>query len=143
MHPDSQEKTAFITHSGLYEFQVMPFGLCNAPAAFQRLMERVLSGLNPDEGPSFVAVYLDDVLIFSRTLEEHLTHLRLVLDRIIEAGLKLKPSKCKFVQQEVMYLGHVITPAGLKPNTDRVAAVKDYPVPQNLKELTQFLGLAS
>ena len=111
VHPDSQEKTAFITHSGLYK-----------SSAFQ---ERVLAGLNPEDGPSFVAVYLDDALIFSRTLDEHLTHLQLVLDTIIEAGLKLKSSKCKFVQQEVKYLGHVITPAGLKPNADRVAAVKN------------------
>jgi len=96
----------------------MPFGLCNAPAAFQRLMERVLTGLNPEDGPSYVAVYLDDVLIFSRTLQEHLYHLQTVLDKIIEAGLKLKPSKCKFMQQEVRYLGHIITPSGLKPNDD-------------------------
>ena len=100
-------------------------------------------GLNPENGPSIVAVYLNDVLIFSSTLDEHLTHLQLVLNNIIGAELKLKPSKCKFVQQEVMYLGHVITPAGLKPNTDRIAAVKDYPTPQHIKELRQFLGLAS
>jgi len=75
MHPDSQEKTAFITHSGLYAFKVMPFGLCNTPSAFQRLMDRVLCGLNPEGGSKFVAVYLDDVLIFSPTLEEHLIHL--------------------------------------------------------------------
>ena len=91
MDPNSQEKTAFITHSGLYEFLVMLFGLCNAPSAFQRLMNRVLCGLNPEEGPMFVAVYLDDVLIFSRTMEEHLVHVQLVLDRIIQAGIKLKP----------------------------------------------------
>ena len=79
---DSQEKTAFITNQGLYEFRVMPFGLTNAPAVFQRLMQQVLSGLNPVAGPDFVAVYLDDVLIFSETLDEHLTHLRQVLERI-------------------------------------------------------------
>ena len=121
----------------------MPFGLCNAPAAFQRLMERVLTGLNPEDGPSYVAVYLDDVLIFSRTLQEHLYHLQTVLDKIIEAGLKLKLSKCKFMQQEVRYLGHIITPSGLKPNDDKVEAVKNYPVPKDIKELRQFLGLAS
>ena len=106
-------------------------------------MEQVLAGLNPENGPSFVAIYLDDVLIFSRTLDEHLTHLQLVLSRIIETGLKLKPSKCKFVQQEVRYLGHVVTPVGLKPNTDRVTADRDYPVPKHVKEVRQFLGLAS
>ena len=81
MDPNSREKTAFIMHIGLYEFLVMSFGLCNAPSAFQRLMNRVLFGLNPEEGPMFVAVYLDDVLIFSRTIEEHLVHLQLVLLR--------------------------------------------------------------
>ena len=143
MDPNSREKTAFITHSGLYEFLVMPFGLCNAPSAFQRLMNRVLCGLNPEDGPMFVAVYLDDVLIFSRTMEEHLVHLQLVLDRIIQAGLKLRPSKCHFVKQEVRYLGHTVTPDGLKPNDDQLLAVKGYPPPQNVKELRRFLGLAS
>ena len=77
MDPNSREKTAFIMHSGLHEFLVMPFGLCNAPSAFQRLMNRALCGLNPEEGPMFVAVYLDDALIFSRTMEEHLVYLQL------------------------------------------------------------------
>ena len=143
MDPNSREKTAFITHSGLYEFLVMPFSLCNAPSAFQRLMNRVLFGLNPEDGPMFVAVYLDDVLIFSRTMEKHLVHLQLVLDRIIQAGLKLKPLKCHFVKQEVRYLGHILTPDGLKPNDDQLLAVKGYPPPQNVKELQRFLGLAS
>ena len=144
MDPNSHEKTAFITHSGLYEFLVMPFGLCNdAPSAFQRLMNRVLCGVNPEDGPMFVAAYLDDVLIFSKTMEEHLVHLQLVLDRLIQAGLKLKPSKCHFVQQEVRYLGHTITPSGLKLNADQIMAVKTYPRLKNIKELRQFLGLAS
>ena len=99
MHPDSHEKTAFITHQGLYEFAVMPFGLKNAPAVFQRLMQKVLMGLNPEEGPDFVSVYLDDVLIFSNTFEAHLDHLRRVLQRFQTAGLKLKPSKCYFICQ--------------------------------------------
>ena len=116
MDPNSQEKTAFITHSKLYEIFVMPFGLCNPPSAFQRLMNRVLCGLNPEDGPMFVAVYLNDVLIFSWTMEEHLVHLELVLDRIIQ--VKLRPSKCHFVKQEVRYLGHIVTPDGLKPNDD-------------------------
>ena len=135
MDPNSREKTAFITHSGLYEFLVMPFGLCNVSSAFQRLMNRVLCGVNPEDGPMFVAVYLDDVLIFSRTMEEHLVHLQLVLDRIIQAGLKLKPSKCHFVKQKVRYLGDIVTPDGLKPNDDQLLAVKGYPPPQNVKEL--------
>ena len=90
VHPDSCEKTAFITHQGLYEFSVMPFGLKNAPAVFQRLMQRVLMGLNPEEGPSFVSVYLDDVIVYSETLEDHLKHLQRVMERFMKAGLKLK-----------------------------------------------------
>ena len=99
VHPDSQEKTAFVTPQGLYEFRVMPFGLTNAPAVFQRLMQRVLMGLNPSDGEDFVAVYIDDVLVFSHTLEEHLEHLRRVIDRLQQAGLKLKPTKCHFVRE--------------------------------------------
>ena len=143
VHPASREKTAFITHQGLYEFQVMPFGLKNAPAMFQRLMQRVLHGLNPEEGPDFVSVYLDDVLVFSETLEEHLRHLHSVMDRLAAAGLKLKPSKCRFIRQEVEYLGHVLTPNGLKPNPERVTAVTNFPIPQSVREVRQFLGLAS
>lgn len=143
MHSDSQEKTAFVTHQGLYEFQVMPFGLCNAPAVFQRLMQRVIMGLNPEEGPDFVAVYLDDVLIFSETLEDHLQHVRMVIERVMATGLKLKPVKCHFVRHEVEYLGHVVTPDGLKPNLHRVAAVREFATPRNVTETRQFLGLAS
>ena len=143
VHPESVEKTAFVTPQGLYEFRVMPFGLTNAPAAFQRLMQKVLMGLNPEEGEDYVAVYIDDVLVFSRTLEDHLEHLRLVIDCLQQAGLKLKPSKCHFVREEVEYLGHLITPQGLKPNPRLVTAVRDFPVPQNLKQLRQFLGLSS
>ena len=143
VHSDSQEKTAFITHQGLYEFRVMPFGLCNAPAVFQQLMQRVIMGLNPEEGPDFVAVYLDDVLIFSETLEDHLRHVRIVIEQVMATGLKLKPVKCHFVRQEVEYLGHLITPDGLRPNSNRVAAVREFVTPRSVTETRQFLGLAS
>ena len=143
VHPKAIEKTAFITPQGLYEFRVMPFGLTNAPSVFQRLMQRVLMGLNPEEGPDFVSVYIDDVLIFSRTLTEHLQHLKLVIQRLLEAGLKLQPSKCHFVRKEVVYLGHIITPEGLKPNPRLVSAVKEFPVPRDVRQVRQFLGLSS
>ena len=143
VHSDSCEKTAFITHQGLYEFSVMPFGLKNALAVFQRLMQRVLMGLNPDEGPSFVSVYLDDVIVFSETLEDHLEHLRKVMERFVKPELKLKPSKCHFVCERVEYLGHIITPQGTKPNSDRVAAVQGYPVLASVKQVKQFIGLVS
>ena len=143
VHPASQEKTAFVTHQGLYEFCVMPFGLCNAPAVFQRLMQRVVMGLNPEDGSAFVSVYLDDVLVFSRTLEDHLKQLDLVISRLKEVGLKLNPSKCYFMRKEVAYLGHVITSSGLKPNLQRIEAVKKYHPPKDVKELRRFLGLVS
>ena len=138
MDPDSQEKTAFVTPQGLYEFLVMPFGLMNAPATFQRMMQKLLTGLNPANGPDFVSLYVDDVLIFSETLEEHIHHIHLVLDKLKEAGLKLKPTKCSFVQEGVDYLGHVITSEGLSPNPARIEAVQTFPVPTDIKELRQF-----
>ena len=143
VHRDSVPKTAFTTPHGLFEFRVMPFGLTNAPSVFQRLMQTVLAGLNPIDGPSFVSVYIDDVLVYSRTMEEHLVHLRNVLERLQKAGLKLKPNKCHFVQKEVEYLGHLLTPHGLSTNSRLVTAVKEFPVPLNVKETRRFLGLSS
>ena len=121
----------------------MPFGLTNAPAVFQRLMQKVLDGLNPDEGPDFVEVYIDDVLVFSRTMEEHVKHLRQVLERLRKAGLKLKPTKCHFIRNSVEYLGHVITPDGLKPNPKQVSAIQDYPAPESVSQVRQFLRMTS
>ena len=143
IHPDSREKTAFVTHQGLHEFSVMPFGLTNAPAVFQRLMQKVLMQLNPENGPDFVVVYIDDVLVFSKTLEDHLKHLTLVLDRLIEVGLKLNPTKCYFIRQEVAFLGHIITPQGLRTTNRHITAVAEFPMPQSVREVRQFLGLAS
>ena len=121
----------------------MPFGLTNAPAVFQTLMQQVLSGLNPEEGPEFVLVYIDDILVVSHTLDDHLLHLQLVLERLTATGLKLKPSKCHFVRRDVEYLGHRVTPEGLRTNTRLVGAVQEFPRPQNVGEVCRFLGLAS
>ena len=143
MHPASQEKTAFCTPHGLFEFKVMPFGLTNAPSVFQRLMQQILSSTNPEDGPRFVTAYIDDLLVFSSTLSEHLHHLRLILTKLWDVGLKLNPSKCCFIRKEVEYLGHVITPHGLKPNEKLIAAVKVFVPPKNIQELRQFLGLSS
>ena len=137
VHANSQEKTAFATHQGLYEFRVMPFGVMNAPAVFQQLMQRVLSGLQ------FIPVYLDDVTVYSETLAEHVSHLRIVFERLRTAGLKLNPEKCRFVCDEVEYLGHLITLVGLKPSERNLNAVREFPVPTNLKHLRQFLGPTS
>ena len=100
-------------------------------------------GLNPVGGKQFISVYIDDVQVFSPSLDEHFEHLRLVIQKIQDAGLKSKPSKCQFVTEEVEYLGHVLTPEGLKTNTRLVESVTNYPRSQISKKVKQFLGLSS
>ena len=139
MEPYSQEKTAFITSSGLYEFKKMPFGLVNAPATFQRFMELVLAGLARD----VCHVYLDDVLVFGKTLEEHNHHLGQVFERIRQAGLRLKPKKCRIAQTSVEYLGHVVSADGVQTDPKKLSAVEQFPTPTEVKSLRSFLGLAS
>ena len=139
MEPSAKEKTAFATYSGLYEFRKMPFGLVNAPATFQRLMVAVLAGLARDG----VLVYLDDVLVVGRTLEEHNRKLSTVFQRIRDAGLRLKPKKCRFAQEEVEYLGHVISAGGVRTDPKKVDAVRNFPTPMDVKALRSFVGLAS
>ena len=106
---DAREKTAFTTGAGLWQYTVMPFGLCNAPATFERLMEQVLLGLPQ----STALVYLDDVLVPGRNFQEHLTNLREVFQRLREAHLKLSPEKCELLQREVRYLGHIVIIEGI------------------------------
>ena len=143
MHPSAKEKTAFVTPQGLYEFRVMPFGLTNAPGVFQRLMQQVIMGLNPTSSPDFVSVYLDDILVFSRSLEDHLNHLRMVITRLVEVGLKLKPTKCHFARRELEHLGHVVTRDGLKTNPRLIEAVSEFPTLRSVQEVRRFLGLSS
>ena len=138
MDPASIEKTAFTTYSGLYEFRKMPFGLVNAPATFQRLMEVVLSGLARGN----CHVYLDDVLVFGRTIEEHNANLARVFGRIRGAGLRLKPKKCEFAQESVLYLGHVVSADGIQTDPEKLRAVNHYRTPMAVKPLRSFLGLA-
>ena len=106
-------------------------------------MQKVLSDLKTDDGRDFAEVYIDDVLIFCKTLEEHLQHIRLVLEQLKKAGLKLKPAKCHFLSESVEYLGHLITPQGLKPNPKQVQAAVEFPVPESVTNVHQFLGLTS
>ena len=115
----------------------MPFGLANAPATFQRFMERVLQGL-----PSrTVRVYFDDILIASESREEHLSNLRSVFERFRGAGVKLKSNKCKLVAEQISFLGHTLTRDGLRKDEAKVSAIKQFPTPTNLKQLRSFLGL--
>ena len=137
MEEFSREKTAFVTMNGLYEFRVMPFGLCNAPATFQRLVQKVLGGLD------FCNVYIDDTIVFSDSVEEHIKHLEQVFSRLKRVGLKLHPNKCKIAYPEVQFLGHVISAEGISPNPDKVNAVRDFKVPINVRMVREFVGLAS
>jgi hypothetical protein len=114
------QKTAFATRKGQYEYKRMPFGLCTAPATFQRLMHIVLKNENWQK----CLIYLDDILIFGRSVDEHLERLKSVLQRIKEAGLKLSPSKCFFLKREVEYLGHVVPAAGIQTDPKKIEKVK-------------------
>ena len=139
MAKDSIEKTAFVTHEGLYEFNVMPFGLKNAPGTFQRLMNTVLAGLVPQR----CLDYIDDVLVLGRSWKDHLRNLELVYQRLRDAGLKLKTSKCHLGREKVCYLGFVISPQGVSADPEKTCAVKEFPRPSNIQTLRSFLGLTS
>ena len=130
----SRDKTAFTTHKGLHEFNVMPFGLRNAPAVFQRLMQHILMSIYPQTGPTFVSAYLDDI-IFSQSFTDHLNHIRQVIQCIADTGLNFKLSKGHFIRQEVEYLVHPITPSGILPNPAHVSALQQFPVSFSVKEI--------
>lgn len=136
MDENDREKTAFCTPDGLFEFNVtvMPFGLSNAPATFQRLMDVVLTGLQW----STCLVYIDDVVIMGKTFEEHLQHLRKVLQRLKDRGLMLQPVKCHLCRKEVDFLGHISDIHSVN-KTDKVA---NWAVPSSQEAVQQFLGLA-
>lgn len=132
-------KTAFNTHLGHFEYLVMPFGLTNAPAVFQAFVNDVLR----DFLDHFVFVYLDDILIFSRSVSEHERHVRLVLQRLLENRLFVKGEKCEFHVTTVSFLGYIIEQGNLRPDPAKVQAVVDWTVPTNRKQLQSFLGFAN
>jgi transposase InsO family protein len=139
MEPSSKKYTAFSTPAGLYQFKVLPFGLKNSPATFQRLMSEVLRGYIG----RFCYVYIDDIVVFSRTHEEHLGHLSRVLARLRQHELCCNLKKCYFGNDHVLYLGHTVSVKGVAPPQEKLMAVEQYPRPQSVKELRQFLGLCS
>ena len=139
VEPADREKTAFCTPEGLFEFKVMPFGLCNAPATFQRLMNSALSGLHGNS----CLVYLDDVIIMGNTFLDHLNNLQHVFHRIRAAGLKLQPNKCALCQKEVSFLGYIISQAGISTDLRKTERVISWPLPTSKREVQQFLGLAN
>ena len=134
-----REKTAFCTTEGLYQFKVMPFGLCNAPASFQSLMDLVLSGLQWSQ----CLVYLDDIIVIGRSFAEHISNLNSVLQRLRESGLRLKPAKCCFFQTRVHYLGHIISRDGVATDPQKTDKVAQWPTPTCRREVQQFLGFAN
>ncbi|UYV79552.1 K02A2.6-like [Cordylochernes scorpioides] len=134
-----REKTAFITPDGLYEFKVMPFGLCNAPATFKRMIDNLLKGLKW----TICLCYLDDIIVFSDGFEEHLRRLQLVLNCLKKAGLCLNSKKCKFGAKTITVLGHEVSENGIRPDQEKIRAVRDFATPRSLKEVRSFLGLSS
>ena len=138
MDEESKQYTAFTLGSmGLYECESMPFGLCNAPPTFQRLMLNCLGELNL----TYCLIYLDDVIVFSWTEEEHLERMHVVFDRLREHGLKLKPSKCDVFKTEINYLAHHVSKKGVLPSKKNLEAIAECPPPDTYTKVKSFVGL--
>ena len=133
---DAKEKSAFVTRGRLWQWKVLPFGLTSAPVTFERLMEKVLKGLQWQT----LLLYLDDVIIFSKDFESHLERLAEVCQRFRSARLKLRPEKCQRFQREVHYLGHVVSRHGIATDPAKISAVKDWKTSQCTQEVNSFLG---
>ncbi|UYV79967.1 K02A2.6-like [Cordylochernes scorpioides] len=134
-----REKTAFITPDGLYQFNVLPFGLCNGPATFERLMDTVLR----THKWKICLCYLDDVIIFSEDLHSHLNRLKTILECLKTAGLTLNASKCRFAYTELLILGHVVSNEGIAPDPEKIISIRKFPTPRTVKDVRAFLGLCS
>ena len=138
MSPESKQYTAFTLGSmGLYECESMPFGLCNAPPTFQRLMLNCLGKLNL----TYCLIYLDDVIVFSHTEEEHLERMRVIFDRLREHGLKLKPSKCEVFKTEINYLAHHVSKKGVQPSKKNLESIAQCPLLDTYTKVKSFIGL--
>lgn len=135
--PKDRQKTAFSTEKGHFEFVRMPFGLKNAPSTFQRAMTNILSDLIG----KCCLVYLDDIIIFGNSLQQHLENLDKVLKRLIEANLKIQPDKCEFLRKECEFLGHIVTSDGIKPNPNKIEKITNWPLPKTTSQIKGFLGL--
>ena len=140
MSENDKQKTAFATpRGGLYEYTVMPFGLCNAPATFQRIIERALIGLQW----KIAVLYLDDIVVFGRNFDEHMQNLEKVFDRLDEVNLKVKAKKCSFFKEEVKFLGHVVSARGIQTDPGKAESIRNAARPTNISELRSFIGLVS
>jgi hypothetical protein len=136
VHKDDKHKTTFITKYGLFEHNRLPFGLCNSPATFSRVIQLLLQGLTWVE----CLAYLDDILVLGSDFEDHVTKLGNVLSRFKKYKLKLKPNKCQFFRKEVKFLGRTVTGNGINITPDNVSTMKNWPVPTNVKQVESFLG---
>ena len=139
VNPADRHKTAFTTPLGLFEYNRMPFGLANAPATFQSLMQHIFR----EDLLQTLIVYLDDIIVFSQDVKEHLRRLELVFQKLREHGLKIEPKKCQFFCPKVTFLGHVVSADGVATDPEKTEAVTKWPTPRTLKELRSFLGFAS
>lgn len=140
VRPSDKEKTAFSIGKGLWQFTVIPFGLCNAPATFERLMEKVLCGFISKKCLVF---YLNDIIIFGKDFTEMFENLIEVFLRLQKANLKINPKKCILFQRKIKYLGHVISEQDVATDLEKITAVKDWPIPHIKKQLRSFLGFCS
>lgn len=139
IHPDDREKTAFITHEGLYEFNRVPFGLRTSPAVFNRMMRKIFGRLMYRQ----CFIYVDDLLVFGKSFDEHLNSLKDVFSKLLANNLKLKPSKCSFGFTEVKLLGHIVGKHGISVDPEKVEAIQRIPIPMTPTEVKSILGLAS
>jgi len=139
MDPLERSKTAFSIDPGHFEFERMPFGLKRAPGTFQRLMNKVLIGINGIKA----FIYLDDVIIYAKDLNDNLQKITEIFQRVRQYNFKLQPLKCELLRKEVNYPGHQITDGGVKPDPQKINCVKQFPIPKNVKEVKSFLGLSS
>ena len=137
--PEDREKTAFVTSKGFYEFNVLPFGMCNGPATFQRLMNILLAGIQCHS----CLVYLDDIIVFGRSFTEHIQNLAEVFQRLRDANLRLQVKKCTFCRDTVKFLDHVISTAGIATDPEKVEKVSKWPVPINVREFQLMYGRSS
>jgi hypothetical protein len=139
LNKKDRPKTCFSIGGETYQWKVMPFGMATSPAVFERLMEHVLHGLTYE----ICLVYLDDLLCFSTTFDEHIEHLRQMFERLRDANLKLSPDKCCFFQRSVSFLGHKISENGIEACPEKIKSVSQWPRPENVKQVRQFIGLCS
>ena len=134
-----KEKTAFVTHAGLFEFNVLPFGLTNAPATFQRFMDKVFSGLKWQE----LLIYMDDITVHTAEIDQQITKLKEVFQRLNEYSLVIQASKCHFFCDEFRFLGHIVDSNGMRPDRNKTEAIAAIPVPKTMKQLRSFVGMTN